>query len=241
MSHVFISYKSDDVEAARWVKERLEEKGIPCWFAPTSIPGGGDYAEEIPKAIRRSFAFILILSKTTHESPYVPKEIDLAIISEKPILPFMIDDFELTDKFSFYLSNVNYFPAYESREKCIELIASRIDDILNGTTGGKTIEEIREDIRRAKLQQKFEQRLDNGEITPPPAEQSGRSYILTLLLSIFLGYFGIHRFYNGRIITGIIWFFSGGLGGLGWIADIIIILIGKFKDSDGKPVKRKKK
>lgn len=284
MSYAFISYKTDDVEVARWVKERLEEKGIPCWFAPVSIPGGSNYAMEIPKAIRNCFAFVLILSKTTHESKYVPKEIDLAINTGKPILPFMIDDFELSDDFSFYLSNVNRFPAYESREKCINLIASRIDDILNGTKGGKSIEEIKADILAAKQRQSAEQYrtdeirlpgqydypkpvyppapeinthvnagqqyINNGQYTPgynsdatfnASCDQSSKSFALTLLLAIFLGYFGIHRFYTGKIVTGIIWFFTGGLGCVGWIADVILILISRFKDSEKKTVKPKNK
>lgn len=217
MSYAFISYKTDDVEVARWVKEKLEEKGIPCWFAPVSIPGGSNYAKEIPKAIRNSSAFILILSKTTHESKYVPKEIDLAINTDKLILPFMIDDFELSDDFGFYLSNVNRFPAYESREKCIDLIASRIQNTIIPPPPPPPLP------------------------PPPPVDRSSRSFALTLLLAIFLGYFGIHRFYTGKIVTGIIWFFTGGLGCVGWIADVILILFGAFKDSEKKAIKYKKK
>ncbi|MBR5827455.1 MAG: TIR domain-containing protein [Clostridia bacterium] len=286
MNYAFISYKTDDVEVARWVKDRLEEKGIPCWFAPVSIPGGSNYAKEIPKAIKNCFAFVLILSKTTHESKYVPKEIDLAINTGKTILPFMIDDFELSDDFSFYLSNVNRFPAYESREKCIDLIASRIEDILNGTKGGKSIEEIKADIRAAKQQQAADQYhtdeislpaqygysnpasphtpvinnpvnsgqqyINNGSGQYPPVytngatfnisyDQSNRSFILTLLLSIFLGYFGIHRFYAGKILSGIIWFFTGGFFFVGWGFDIVTILLGRFKDSEGKFIKPQKR
>jgi len=42
--------------------------------------------------------------------------------------------------------------------------------------------------------------------------------------SIFLGYLGAHRFYEGKVILGIIYLFTFGLFGIGWFIDIIRIL-----------------
>lgn len=47
--------------------------------------------------------------------------------------------------------------------------------------------------------------------------------LTALLLCIFLGEWGIHRFYEGRIGTGILWMFTFGLFGLGWLYDVIRI------------------
>jgi len=38
-----------------------------------------------------------------------------------------------------------------------------------------------------------------------------------------LGLFGIHRFYNGRIVSGIIWALTAGLAGIGWLVDLFLI------------------
>lgn len=38
-----------------------------------------------------------------------------------------------------------------------------------------------------------------------------------------LGFFGMHRFYYGKQITGTIWFFTAGLLGIGWIIDLVLI------------------
>jgi TM2 domain-containing membrane protein YozV len=59
----------------------------------------------------------------------------------------------------------------------------------------------------------------------------------TILLCFFLGALGIHRFYVGKIGTGILQLIT--IGGLGiWtMIDFILVVTGNFKDSSGLPVK----
>jgi TM2 domain-containing membrane protein YozV len=64
-------------------------------------------------------------------------------------------------------------------------------------------------------------------------DASPRSRLVALLLCVLLGYFGIHRFYVGKIATGVIWLLTGGLFGVGYIIDIIMIAVGNFTDIDG--------
>jgi TM2 domain-containing membrane protein YozV len=50
--------------------------------------------------------------------------------------------------------------------------------------------------------------------------QSGRiDYSVAWLLQTFIGPLGIHRFYMGKIWTGLLWLFTGGLVGIGWLYD----------------------
>jgi len=62
----------------------------------------------------------------------------------------------------------------------------------------------------------------------------------TLILAIFLGYFGVHRFYVGKVGTGILMFFvvvcSLGVGWIWTLIDIIMIATDSFKDSNGYPL-----
>lgn len=50
-----------------------------------------------------------------------------------------------------------------------------------------------------------------------------RSVGVAYILWVLVGYLGVHRFYCGRIGTGILWFFTGGLLGIGWLVDVFLI------------------
>lgn len=61
-----------------------------------------------------------------------------------------------------------------------------------------------------------------------------KSKLVALILCFFFGELGIHRFYVGKPISGLIWFFTLGLFGIGWLIDLIVILFGGFKDGMGR-------
>ncbi len=44
-------------------------------------------------------------------------------------------------------------------------------------------------------------------------------------LCLFLGAFGAHKFYEGKILFGIIYFCTAGLCGVGVLVDLILILL----------------
>ncbi len=47
---------------------------------------------------------------------------------------------------------------------------------------------------------------------------------VALLLCIFLGYLGAHKFYEGKILLGIVYLCTFGLFGIGWVIDCISLL-----------------
>mgnify|MGYP004732899235 CR=1 FL=1 len=61
---------------------------------------------------------------------------------------------------------------------------------------------------------------------------SPRSKTLTLVLAILLGYFGAHRFYAGKIGSGVAYLLTFGIFGIGWIIDSICSALSKFRDKD---------
>lgn len=64
--------------------------------------------------------------------------------------------------------------------------------------------------------------------------EGGKSQIVALLLCIFLGLLGIHRFYLGYTGMGLLYLFTAGLFGIGWIIDIILLIIPNGLTPKGK-------
>lgn len=65
------------------------------------------------------------------------------------------------------------------------------------------------------------------------AMTSPKSRWIALALCFFFGGLGIHRFYVGKIGTGILYLCTCGLCGFGWLIDFFTILFGSFRDKYG--------
>ncbi len=65
-----------------------------------------------------------------------------------------------------------------------------------------------------------------------------RSWVCTLLLCIFLGGIGAHRFYTGYIAIGIIQLLTLGGCGIWVLIDLISILCNSYKSADGSELQK---
>lgn len=67
---------------------------------------------------------------------------------------------------------------------------------------------------------------------------SDRSKKTALWCCILGGLFGVHQFYVGKFGKGLLYLFTAGLFGIGWIIDIIKIASGNFLDNAGAPLRQ---
>jgi TM2 domain-containing membrane protein YozV len=69
-------------------------------------------------------------------------------------------------------------------------------------------------------------------------EFSPRSRLVALLFCVLLGWIGVHRFYVGKIGTGILMVATLGGFGIWMLIDLILIAVGSFRDKEGRRVFR---
>lgn len=50
-----------------------------------------------------------------------------------------------------------------------------------------------------------------------------KSKWVSFFLCLFLGIFGAHKFYEGRVLLGVLYIFTGGIFGIGVIVDLVIL------------------
>jgi hypothetical protein len=62
---------------------------------------------------------------------------------------------------------------------------------------------------------------------------SPKSRLVATLLAWFLGVLGVHRFYLGKVGTGLLMLFTLGGFGLWAFVDFIVIVVGSMRDSEG--------
>ncbi len=119
----------------------------------------------------------------------------------------------------FYKMNGNYICKNCGKEFLFPGAGGTGTDSANG--GGETV---------------YYAHVDPEEKKEQKEEYSSKTWLTTLLLEIFLGTLGIHRFYVGKIGTGILWLITLGWFGIGWLVDLIMIATGNFEDKDGRKI-----
>jgi TM2 domain-containing membrane protein YozV len=81
--------------------------------------------------------------------------------------------------------------------------------------------------------QYMQQQIVNVQIGMEP-----KDWLTTLLLCIFLGGLGVHRFYTGHTAIGVVQLLTAGGCGIWALVDLIMIITDNFKDSNGMPLRK---
>ena len=71
-----------------------------------------------------------------------------------------------------------------------------------------------------------------------PADASEYSRLAAFLLCLLIGFLGAHRFYVGKVGTGLLWLFTGGFLFVGQIYDLVLVATGEFRDINNRRLLR---
>jgi hypothetical protein len=90
VSEVFISYSRQDANDVNLLARKLEDSGHKVWLDRSAIQGGARWQEEIVRGIEKANVFLVVLSPPSIASEHVERELGLAHVIGKRILPVML-------------------------------------------------------------------------------------------------------------------------------------------------------
>lgn len=105
-------------------------------------------------------------------------------------------------------------------------------------SAGETVNEMFQDVTRNVTHNIVQNITINPDTTITDISKKSKSTAIILCCLGFFGLGGIHRFYAGKIGTGLIWLFTGGCFGIGTFVDLVSILINKFDDGNQKLISK---
>jgi hypothetical protein len=99
----------------------------------------------------------------------------------------------------------------------------------------KFIGQMHELIRKDKEPDEVQTGLLQSKTETAPVSDKKR--LLTTIICAAVGIFGAHRFYVGKLGTGLLQLFTVGGLGIWYVVDFLILLFGEFTDSKGRKIK----
>ncbi|HET9065873.1 MAG TPA: toll/interleukin-1 receptor domain-containing protein [Gemmatimonadales bacterium] len=134
MAHdVFVSYSSNDQQAALAVLHGLEARGIRCWIAPRDIPPGAIWAQAIMDGIAGCRALVVVFSTSANRSAHVLNEVDAAVRKGAIVIPFRIEDVTPDGALEYHLRSRHWLDALTpDLSRHVASLADQLDQILRG-------------------------------------------------------------------------------------------------------------
>ncbi|RSK28762.1 toll/interleukin-1 receptor domain-containing protein [Bacillus sp. HMF5848] len=133
---VFLSHNSADFDEMVEIAQYLEERDIPCWYAPRDIPLGQHYQTRIVQDLKHKVeALVVIITEQVGASSMVPKEIDLALRFNIPIVPIMLDGTDVPDSLLLLLCNIQHLNVgkYAALSEALDQLIIELEEIHHGS------------------------------------------------------------------------------------------------------------
>ena len=113
MEHtVFLSHAREDAAAAQLFCEALEKNAIKCWIAPRDVPAALEYLKAIVAAVETSKVLMVLMSTSANSSPFVMREVSLALDAGISILPVRLQDVPPAGSLKFCVQGLHRLDAF---------------------------------------------------------------------------------------------------------------------------------
>jgi hypothetical protein len=138
-ARVFLSYSKSDQAAAARIAEVLKQTGMHAWFAGWELGPGDSLREHIGSAASSSDCIVVLLSRAAVESPWVKKDITLALSRELEdrairLIPVLLEDCEIPAS----LADRQWIDMRQNREVGIRGVIDQIDAVTSVQLSGLT-------------------------------------------------------------------------------------------------------
>lgn len=90
MSHIFVSYSSNDSDYAKKLHDHLFSEGFEVWLDRERLKPGTRFTPELERAVKECAALIVIMSPEAKDSPWVENEVLTAKNAKKLIFPVLL-------------------------------------------------------------------------------------------------------------------------------------------------------
>lgn len=108
---IFVSYSRKDSEVVARLVKKLEALGYEVWW-DMGIPGGTLWQKQIVMGLKKSSAFLLVVSRDSIKSNNVLKELTLASEKGKNVYPVFLHDVEVPEEMELALSGIQRLDFY---------------------------------------------------------------------------------------------------------------------------------
>lgn len=105
---------------------QLEHTGVTCWIAPRDVKPGAVYADWIYYALDSARVFVVLMSKAANGSKHVVRELEIAEQKGKRIVPVLLEQFEFTGAFCYYLRAAHFYRWQSDPKHVLATIAEQV-------------------------------------------------------------------------------------------------------------------
>jgi len=126
---IFISYRRTDQSMARALVFALESRGITVWW-DQKIEGGEDWRDTIVEGLTHAKALVILFSESCNDSKQLKKELAVADMLDKNVVPVLIEDTKPKGHFLYELAALNWLQIFPDAERKVDGLANRLIDEL---------------------------------------------------------------------------------------------------------------